>query len=428
MSKLKKNLIKVGTILAATVMVGGWFVSPLNASGPRDCDDNAVIKCGTLTKAELTHVFNYGASGPHQSAQTLRSLFYRYGLEKSDIPELKNGVVTKSGLVYVSGHVVARDVYSMGRHDMPGSRRVSGVSYPLYIRHPSVSFVSDSIDAFVLMNSDGSMAVAVLKSCGNIIPGVGKRAPRHRIIIRKFNDINGNKIKNSNEPWMRNITFRITGPGTNRVLKTDGYGMIKIENLVNGTYTITETVPSGWRSTTGAQKVITISNNHRTVNFGNQRIPQPQEGQLEVTKFNDRNANKVQDEEGEELLAGWTFNVTGPNGFSKTITTGEDGTASLDHLKPGKYVVTEVLQSGWENTTGLTANADVADNKTATLVFGNRQPETPPTPPTPGGEVEELPVSGPAESAGIMFGSMTLAGTALSWLRSKKSLLAAFRK
>jgi hypothetical protein len=40
-------------------------------------------------------------------------------------------------------------------------------------------------------------------------------------------------------------------------------------------------------------------------------------------------------------LAGATFSVTGPNGFSTTLTTGSDGTACVDGLPFGSYTVTE---------------------------------------------------------------------------------------
>lgn len=430
MNKLKKNLVKIGALLAAAIMVGGWFVTPIDAGNARDCDDNAVIKCGTLTTGELNHALTHGGSGPYQGANRLRALFAKFGLERSDIGHLKNGRVTKSGLVYVGNKVVARNVKSIGRHYMPGSTQVPGISYPLYMRRPAVSFRSNSLDAFVLMNYDGSMAVAVIKSCGNIVPGVGKRVrpKNHFIRIKKFNDLNGNGKRESGESYLAGFSFRIKGPTINKVVKTDNTGQVRVDRLPNGKYTITEIVPSGWIITTKNPLVIWHTNN-QIVEFGNKKI-QPQETQLQVVKYHDRNGNAVQDEEDEELLSGWQFRITGPNSYDQTITTGEDGTASLEHLQPGKYTVTEILQNGWENTTGLTQEKDIVVNKSETFVFGNRKPELPPPPPEGGEEIipAELPVSGPGDIAGAFLASISLAGTGLSFLKSKKSLLAAFRK
>lgn len=66
-----------------------------------------------------------------------------------------------------------------------------------------------------------------------------------------------------------------------------------------------------------------------------------------------------------------------------------------------------------------------------------KPPVTPPTPPTeiPTSDVElistaptALPVSGPLEAAGVGFGSLAFSGSLLSYVRSKKKLLSAFKK
>lgn len=367
----KMKFAKLGLIILSAVMLSGWFAAPA-ASDARDCDTNAVIRCGTLTTSELAGALDHGASGPHQSAQTLRSLFFRFGLERSDIGNLKNGRVTKSGLVYVDGRVVARNVKSIGRHFMPGSTRVPGVTYELWMRPPSVSFIPDSLDAFVLMNSDGSMAVAVIKSCGNIIPGVGKRAPGHFIRIRKFNDLNGNGQRDAGEPPMANIIFKVTSPDFGRTVKTDADGQVRIDHLKNGQYLIREVVPGGWISTTKSWKYF-YHNQNQAFEFGNQKIKKPQEIELRVIKFDDENGNLVQD--GAEVrLSGWQFHVAGPNGFSQDVTTDTNGEIHLTGLDPGTYTITETLQSGWVNTTPITiARAVTTDSTTQTFIFGNKR-------------------------------------------------------
>jgi uncharacterized repeat protein (TIGR01451 family) len=147
--------------------------------------------------------------------------------------------------------------------------------------------------------------------------------------------------------------------------------------------------------------------------------------QIRIVKFNDANANRVQDG-SEARLAGWVFRVSGPNGYTNTVTTGADGTNTITGLRDGRYTVTEVLQPGWANTTGISVSQDVTvDPSTQTFRFGNRR-----TIPTnePGGEVTELPTSGPVETAAAAFGTMSFSGVAVAWARSKKKLLSAFRK
>ena len=71
------------------------------------------------------------------------------------------------------------------------------------------------------------------------------------------------------------------------------------------------------------------------------------------TKFHDRNGNGVRDP-GEEGLAGWTIElVDAATGVVlQTAVTDEDGRyCFLGLASPGTYIVREVLQPGWTNTT-----------------------------------------------------------------------------
>jgi hypothetical protein len=62
-----------------------------------------------------------------------------------------------------------------------------------------------------------------------------------------------------------------------------------------------------------------------------------QEGSIKVLK---------QSIKGDAPLAGATFSVTGPGGFSTTLTTGADGTDCVDGLDFGSYLVTETAAPG----------------------------------------------------------------------------------
>jgi hypothetical protein len=62
-------------------------------------------------------------------------------------------------------------------------------------------------------------------------------------------------------------------------------------------------------------------------------VNKQQLGAIQVTKESTKTGNPP--------LAGAVFSVTGPGGFSKTLTTGADGTACVDGLTFGDYTVTE---------------------------------------------------------------------------------------
>lgn len=516
-------------MVAIVTIALGLVLSPTDvgiANAGQDCDSNAVIYCGITSRAKLKEKLTNGTGRQYQSASELQSLFAYYRIYPKDVYRLRDGYVTKDNRVVVPGYNVKNgsNVYSMGRSYMSGSTRVSRFPYPIYLRHPSVSFRSNSIPAYVYMNPDSTFAYAVIKSCGNIVPGKLYSAPeeRHKLTIWKYEDLNLNKVKDANERYVSDWYFDVRGPNgkTSRV-KTSANGGITITRLLPGKYTITELTRPGWRSITGLTQTVNISNQNVAVSFGNvevqkltiwkyedlnrdgqrqenepmlpnwqfdvngprgyryttrttanggvtitrllpgeytitehmqdgwrnttprtQRVTIARDGRvvyfgntqiyepfdervnLNVAKFHDIDGDGDRDEE-ETMLPDWRFRVTGPNGYENTITTQENGIASLSELEPGNYVVTEILIDGWENTTGLTVQRTVTiDPATQSFVFGNRETDDPKT---PGGETA-LPASGPMEAAATAFGTFGLSGSAIAWMRSKKRLLGAFRK
>lgn len=147
---------------------------------------------------------------------------------------------------------------------------------------------------------------------------------------------------------------------------------------------------------------------------------------LRVVKFHDINGNRIEDS-GEERLGGWRFNITGPNGLNISTITDANGIATVTgDLRPGRYTVTEVLQSGWINTTGLTIARDVTtDRATQTFVFGNRRTEAPIVTQQ---DTQQLPATGPLQAIAMTLGAIGLSGSALAWIKSRKRFLNSFRK
>jgi hypothetical protein len=138
-------------------------------SGQRDCDSNAVIRCGALTAAEMRQKYN---SQPYA-----REVFNHFGVNRNTLAKSnwRHGYVTRDGKVVVNGKTVATGAITAGRHNMPGSRTVTKNGMTFYVRSPSVSFAQQRLDALVLMK-DGRFQAAVLTSCGN--PVKAKPAPK----------------------------------------------------------------------------------------------------------------------------------------------------------------------------------------------------------------------------------------------------------
>lgn len=286
---MKKYLVLV---IGLGLLVSGFlalnFARIAYAAG--DCDGNSVIYCGVKSRTELISKVSNGTGKQYQSGNELKALFAKYNAYPSEFYSLKVGKVTDDNKVYVDGKLVAAGVYTMGRHNIqPGSSKISGLAYPLYRRHPSVSFNSKELEAYVYLNYDGSMRYAVIKSCGNIVIGVVKEAPvppvvpptptpeKANLIIRKYNDANGNAVQDTGEVMLAGWQFRVVGPGLNQTVSTLTNGTVTLTGLTPASYTVTEVLQTGWTNTTGLSITRSVTTNAatQTFNFGNKENVTP---------------------------------------------------------------------------------------------------------------------------------------------------------
>ena len=139
-----------------------------------------------------------------------------------------------------------------------------------------------------------------------------------------------------------------------------------------GDFQVTEHLPEGWINTTDLMQYMTLGpGDHWEVWFGN-----VQYGEIEVYKFYDENMDGYYNE-GEEMLEGWTFNLWttdeegDPEEIIDTQVTGDNGAADFLEVKPGEYIVQEILQECWFNTTPLLQPVTVEGGERFTLGFGN---------------------------------------------------------
>ena len=147
---LKHRIAQIALIiLFGTSLVAVPFakVGALTIASTRDCDANAVIKCGALSTNELRQKYDANSS--------TRTVYSFFGISSEDITALhssgKTGFVTKSGNVIVDGKIVASNALTVGKQDMPGSTKITPHGNIFFTRPPSVSFNSERLAAFVMM-------------------------------------------------------------------------------------------------------------------------------------------------------------------------------------------------------------------------------------------------------------------------------------
>ena len=176
----------------------------------------------------------------------------------------------------------------------------------------------------------------------------------------KFEDLNGNGVKEVDEPKLQGWEIKLYNETGNRLISTtstDTQGAYAFTSVLPGNYQVCETNKTGWMVTdpaagnvASACKQLTVSSGQITTNyFGNFKL-----GSISGMKFEDMNNNEDKDA-GDAGLAGWTiFLDTNTNG---TLDSGEpstqtltDGSYTFSELGPGNYTIREVMQSGWGQT------------------------------------------------------------------------------
>ncbi len=243
----------------------------------------------------------------------------------------------------------------------------------------TTTFVSATEVQTTILTSDVSTLGEYPITVFNPTPGGGLSNAQTLTVVgasisgMKFNDLNGDGVKDENEPGIANWSIAISGP-LNDTVQTNGNGQYIFNLVLAGTYTVTEVQQSGWQQTTSSPAPITIAIGEIVtgVNFGNFKSPK-----ISGYKFEDANGNGVFDE-SESGLEGWTINAV--NGVqNKSTTTAADGSYSFTFstTETGTWTLSEVLQSGWLQLfppSGTHSVLAVSAVDTSNVNFGNYHP------------------------------------------------------
>ena len=180
----------------------------------------------------------------------------------------------------------------------------------------------------------------------------------------KFEDRNGNGVRDSGEPGLTGIEIRADAESGTRLRGLTGSdGSFQICGLTHGgEFRVTEAVPFGFQQTAPLDHrpsrrliaqdfgyfVISCDDNFNGLDFGNQLIPNAIGG----IKFEDLNANGVRDP-GEPGLAGFTISLTPSSPGApplQTVVTDESGHFLFSNVAPGSFVLSETLRQGFSLT------------------------------------------------------------------------------
>lgn len=200
-----------------------------------------------------------------------------------------------------------------------------------------------------------------------IVPG--------RISGTVFRDDNVNTSRDSGEIGLGGVTITLyDNLGIIVAITTTGPdGSYNFPNLPPGDYTVVETDPTGYLSSTPNTQTVTVSaGGDERLNFGDYLLDRTNPGQITGTVFNDANSNGVLDP-GESVIPGVTVQLLNSAGnVISTAITGLNGSYNFPNLQPGAYTVQEINLPGYISTTLDTVSVVVGPGSTVITNFGDR--------------------------------------------------------
>ena len=247
-----------------------------------------------------------------------------------------------------------------------GSYRITEANLPTWISTGDADGAANTTDRIDVTLAAGDNKTQ--QNFGDVLPG--------SIAGIVFNDANNNGVQDGGEGPLANVNVCATpvGGGTPICDLTDGTGAYLIPSVPPGSYTVTETNPAGYLSTTPDTLPVTVQSgqNVTNVNYGDE-LPVANTYSISGTVCeNTLNNNGVCDA-GETPLPGVTVKLYNSAGaVIATTTTDASGNYTFVNVPNGAYSVVESdplsylsvndADGGTDNTVAVTvAGANVID-------------------------------------------------------------------
>ncbi len=170
------------------------------------------------------------------------------------------------------------------------------------------------------------------------------------ITADKFNDLNGNGVKDAGEPEIAGWQLTLTGPAGGILSGDATQGSPASWVLIKaGTYTVSEELQGGWTHTTAASVDVSVQSGSTpaTVWFGNFKLVS-----VTAVKYTDLTGDGLTAD--DTPLAGWTVHLWKDQAMVDTQVTGADGKYTWTGLGPGQYAVSEDVPGDWYATSPAT--------------------------------------------------------------------------
>jgi Ca2+-binding RTX toxin-like protein len=192
-----------------------------------------------------------------------------------------------------------------------------------------------------------------------------------------FEDVNDSGALAGGDPGLVGWTVELTNTATSSIYTTTtgANGLFSLTGIPAGTYTLSQTIQSGYEQTaptSPATYTLNIASGQTlsAENFGDYPT-----ASISGTVFVDTNGNGVLDS-GESGLSGWTVDLINSSQTTITTTSSANGQYSFTGLVPGIYTVQIVSQSGYVASSPSRVNVTDVNGRADTVNFGEFAPVT----------------------------------------------------
>ncbi len=368
--------LDLGEISTTTDLLGNYTFTGL-ASGTYVVRE---VQLTGFTQTTANPVIIVASSGTNVSG-VLFGNFELISISGSKFQDTNGDGIRDTGEPGLQGVTIVLDansngVFDLGERstttDLNGNYRFANVAPGTYrVREVlPIGFMQTTVNPVDIVASSGTSVSGVLFGNFQLIIISGS----------KFQDTNGNGIRDTGEPSLTGVTIFLDA-NSNGVLDlgersttTDANGNYSFANLAAGTYVVREVLPVGFVQTTTnpANIVASSGTNVSGVFFGNFQLIT-----ISGSKFQDTNGNGIRNP-GEAGLAGFTiFLDANTNGVldigERSTTTDVNGNFSFANLALGTYRVREVGQPAFVQMTNNPANIVVTTSgvNVTGILFGN---------------------------------------------------------
>ena len=354
---LYKGTYPSGTyVTSATTDSGGNFDFPGLQEG-----DYYVVEAANAGKTgwrrDSTVVSVHVTSGATVNAYQSGQSYTAYNVQLGNIHGNKatNTGSNRNGWVFelYKGTYPSGTYISSATSDINGDFRFVGLV-------PGSYYVKEAANSDKTGWTKDTSAVPVIVTSGTTVnayqPGTGYTAYNVHLGTLKIQKTSAD----GSIPNGTSFTFNIAGPdGYSNTVSVKVGETAAISNLRPGSYTVTETVPSGYVCNSANPQTVTVTGGgESTVSFDNTAV----------------GALKIQKTSADGSIpngTSFTFTITGPGGYTNTLSVKVGETVTVSDLTPGSYTVTEAVPVGYVCNSTNPQTVTVTGGGESTAAFDN---------------------------------------------------------